>query len=210
MQEVVDGVNDVLFYHCERMEFCGSWRRGAERIGDIDVVVAGLDPGFDLLGGLRRRFKSADLVLDGQGPRVCYEVSVGTRRVKVDIWQTSHRKFGAMTLHATGPARLNFAMRRWASLNGLRLRPSGLFKGDELIASETEEECFEKLGWPWIPPEERSEFHPAIDIFLAEMNKIESDVKVVKDTYSYEHATTDGSVLEEQSGVPSVADHKPV
>ena len=46
-------------------------------------------------------------------------------------------------------------LRDRAKRQGWKLNEYGLFDGDKVLASRTEEEIYAKLGLPWIPPELR-------------------------------------------------------
>jgi DNA polymerase (family 10) len=65
--------------------------------------------------------------------------------------------YGAALQYFTGSKDHNIALRKIAIDRGYKLSEYGLFQGAKMIAAETEEEVYEKLGMPWIPPELRED-----------------------------------------------------
>jgi DNA polymerase (family 10) len=75
--------------------------------------------------------------------------------------------WGAALQYFTGSKAHNIRTREIAVRKGLKLSEYGLFhaKSGRLIVAETEEEVYEKLGLPWIPPtlrEDRGEIEAAL------------------------------------------------
>ncbi len=75
--------------------------------------------------------------------------------------------WGAALQYFTGSKAHNIRTREIAVRKGLKLSEYGLFRVDDgsLIVSETEEEVYERLGLPWIPPtlrEDRGEIDAAL------------------------------------------------
>ena len=76
-------------------------------------------------------------------------------------------RWGAALQYFTGSKAHNVRVREIAVRKDLKLSEYGLFDADdgELIVSETEEEVYERLGLPWIPPtlrEDRGEIDAAL------------------------------------------------
>jgi DNA polymerase (family X) len=129
----------------------GSWLRGADNIGDIDVMV--VNPRGDFA---QFRFPP------------CFEISHGGHRVKhgairslqggtipAQFWACTPEQRGAMQMFITGPNKLNLKQRAQAKRAGYRLSQYGLFKDGVLLPSATELEIYQQLGFEWIEPEER-------------------------------------------------------
>ena len=130
-------------------EFCGSLRRFAETIGDVDVVVAATDPEpvMDALTGMTL----VDRVL-GRGAA---KTSIVTRRgTQVDLRVVTPPQLGAALLYFTGSKGHNIKLRQRALARGLTLNEYALSEidGGRVVASETEEQVYAALGLPWIPP----------------------------------------------------------
>ncbi|MHA1288559.1 MAG: hypothetical protein ACTSPB_14235 [Candidatus Thorarchaeota archaeon] len=147
-------VSDMLEPYADFVEVCGSYRRGREDPGDLDVVVI-LKEGITLpeivadLEGNYEKYnwlgeKKTQLVIDG---------------VKVDIKVSTPTGIGAALLYFTGPSGYNIGMRSAAKRKGLKLNEYGLFDRDtnEYLGGATEEEIYDLLGRTYKPPEMRAE-----------------------------------------------------
>jgi len=134
----------------EQVTPAGSLRRGKETVGDLDLLVTGRDhkriaEHFAQYPGIAQVLaKGAD------------KVSVKLRNdLQVDIRLLERESYGAALQYFTGSKEHNVALRDRAKRHGWKLSEYGLFEGDKVIASRTEEEIYAKLGLPWIPPELR-------------------------------------------------------
>lgn len=130
-------------------EYCGSLRRFAETIGDVDVVVAATDPEpvMDALLGMS--------VVDHVLVRGAAKTSIVTRRgTQVDLRVVEPRQLGAALLYFTGSKGHNIKLRQRALARGLTLNEYALseIETGRVVASETEEQIYAALGLPWIPP----------------------------------------------------------
>jgi len=128
----------------------GSLRRGRETVGDLDLLVSGRDhPGiahhFAAFPGI------AQVLAKGED-----KVSVKLKNdMQVDVRLLERQAYGAALQYFTGSKEHNIALRDRAKRRGWKLSEYGLFEGEKVIASRTEEEIYEKLGLEWIPPELR-------------------------------------------------------
>jgi DNA polymerase (family X) len=133
----------------EHVTYCGSLRRFAETIGDIDIVVVATAPApvMEALVGM----VLVERVL-GRGDR---KTSVVTRRgIQVDVRVVEKHQLGAALLYFTGSKGHNIKLRMRALARGLTLNEYGLaeVEGGKVVASETEADIYAALGLPWIPP----------------------------------------------------------
>ncbi|MBX6384439.1 MAG: DNA polymerase/3'-5' exonuclease PolX [Microbispora sp.] len=129
----------------DRIAFAGSLRRMSETIGDIDVLAVG-DPG--LMELFARQPYVAEVVAKGER-----KTSVRTDRgLQVDLRLVPAESWGAAMIYFTGGKEHNVRIREMAVKKGWKLSEYGLFDGDRLIASETEEEIYRALGMQWVPP----------------------------------------------------------
>ena len=128
----------------------GSVRRLKETIGDVDFLVTSTDPAkvmdfFVSLPGVVKVW--------GQG------ATKSSVRLKdgfdMDIRVIPPESYGAALQYFTGSKDHNIALRKIALDHGFKLSEYGLFQGDRLIAAVSEEEVYQKLQMPWIPPELR-------------------------------------------------------
>lgn len=126
---------------------CGSIRRFSETIGDIDIVVATRDPGA-VSEAVLAYAEVADVVGSGET-----KTSFLTREgMQVDIRAVAPSQLGSALLYFTGCKAHNIALRQRAIDRGWLLNEYGLFEGDRVIASGTEDEIYQALGMQFVPP----------------------------------------------------------
>ena len=138
------------FKGVEQIEPAGSLRRGRETVGDLDILVTGRDPAG--LADHILRFPGITQVLAKGGDKVSFKLN---NDMQVDVRMLPRESYGAAMQYFTGSKEHNVALRDRAKRRGWKLSEYGLFQGDKVIASRTEEEIYEKLGLSWIPPELR-------------------------------------------------------
>jgi DNA polymerase (family 10) len=147
----------------ERIEIAGSLRRMRETIGDVDLLVASTDA-----AGVMEDFVSAGIV-EGVLANGDTKSSVLTRAgLQVDLRVVPLESWGAAMVYFTGSKAHNIRIREMAVRKGLKLNEYGLYQAEsgDLIVAETEEEVYEQLGLPWIPPtmrEDRGEVEAALE-----------------------------------------------
>ncbi len=164
LEERLRGVPGV-----ERIAHAGSLRRMCETIGDVDLLVASREPdpvmeAFTSLPEVRQvlaRGETKSSVVTEAG------VQVDLRVVPPEVW-------GAAMLYFTGSKAHNIRVREIAVRKGLKLNEYGLFRArsGRLVVASTEEEVYERLGLPWIPPtlrEDRGEIEVALEGTLPEL-----------------------------------------
>jgi DNA polymerase (family 10) len=119
-------------------------------VGDLDLLVIGHNhPGiadhFAKFPGV------AQLLAKGED-----KVSVKLQNdMQVDVRLLDRESYGAALQYFTGSKEHNVVLRERAKKRGWKLSEYGLFKGEKVLASRTEEEIYAKLDLPWIPPELR-------------------------------------------------------
>ncbi|HYB32164.1 MAG TPA: DNA polymerase/3'-5' exonuclease PolX [Steroidobacteraceae bacterium] len=135
-----------------RVEIAGSYRRGCDTVGDLDVLVCAARD-IDLGAALGHY---PDLrQLTAAGPTR----AAGTLRngLQVDFRLLRPESFGSALLYFTGSRDHNIHMRRRAQARGYKLSEYGLFRDLDRVAGADEEGLFAALGLPWIPPELRED-----------------------------------------------------
>jgi DNA polymerase (family 10) len=135
-----------------RFEVAGSYRRGRETIGDLDVLVEAQDRDKAADGIVA--YEPIEEVLARGDEKVTVALAGG---VQVDFRFIEPASFGAAMMYFTGSKAHNISLRRRAQKDGLKLSEYGLFRGDKQVAGASEEEVFKALGLPWIPPELRED-----------------------------------------------------
>lgn len=111
---LVDGVTDIAY--------CGSLRRMAEMIGDIDITVASRLPA-EVMNAVRGHAAVHEIILSGE-TKTSFLTSTG---LQVDVRVVAPDQFGAATLYFTGSKAHNIALRQRAIDQGLLLNEYGLF-----------------------------------------------------------------------------------
>ena len=132
-----------------RCEFAGSLRRSKETIGDVDILATAEDS-----GPLMAAFAALPLVAEviAQGEK---KTSIRTvKGLQVDLRVVPPESYGAALQYFTGAKAHNVRTREIAVRAGLKLSEYGLFEVEsgDLVVSATEEEVYERLGLPWVPP----------------------------------------------------------
>jgi DNA polymerase (family 10) len=132
------------------IEAAGSFRRLRETVGDLDLLVVCDDPKL-----ASQRFVSHPDVarVIAHGPTKT-SVVMG-RDSQVDIRVIPAESFGAALQYFTGSQAHAVAVRSMALRKGMKLNEYGVFREDERLAGRTEEEVYQAIGLPWIPPELR-------------------------------------------------------
>jgi DNA polymerase (family 10) len=135
-------------------EPAGSLRRMRSTVGDLDILVASTNSAavmeaFINLPGVSR-------VLGKGETKSSIEFTDG---VRAQVWVHAPEKFGTALQYATGSKDHNVQLRQIALAKGLSLSEHSLTKtnGKGEILCATEEEVYETLGLPWIPPELRED-----------------------------------------------------
>lgn len=146
----------------QQIDFAGSLRRGKETIGDIDILASTDEPA--LLADSFCSMSNVTKIL-AQGQTKCsVRIDVG---MQVDLRIVDNNAFGAAMLYFTGSKEHNVALRERAIQHGKRLNEYGLFEddGDETPPQQRgvepiaccEEDIYDALKSPWIPPELRED-----------------------------------------------------
>jgi DNA polymerase (family 10) len=134
------------------VEVAGSARRRRETVGDLDILVASVEPEKAV-----KRFVSMPPVTRvlSQGPTK--STVVLQKNLQVDLRVIPPEDYGAALQYFTGSKDHNVEVRTIAVKMGYKLSEYGLFEREtnRVVASEKEEEIYKALGMDWIPPELR-------------------------------------------------------
>ena len=153
----------------EKADYAGSLRRMAETIGDLDLLAASTDPG-PVMDAFCSHPLVERVVAHGETKSSIHT----TLGIQVDLRVITPEVWGAALQYFTGSKAHNIRIREIAVRKGLKLSEYGLFraKSGKLVVSETEEEVYERLGMPWIPPtlrEDRGEIQAALAAELPDL-----------------------------------------
>ncbi|WP_296225670.1 DNA polymerase/3'-5' exonuclease PolX [Ralstonia sp. UBA689] len=136
----------------EQLVVAGSYRRGSDTVGDLD-----------LLATARRPAQVIDQFVRYQD--VASQISAGTTRasvvlkngMQIDLRVVKPDAFGAALVYFTGSKPHNIALRKIAQAQGLKINEYGVFRGKERVAGQTEASVYRAIGLPWICPELRED-----------------------------------------------------
>jgi DNA polymerase (family 10) len=182
----------------QRSAYAGSLRRMRESVGDIDLLVASEEP-----GPVMDAFTSIRYVARVMARGDTKSSIMTTKGLQVDVRVVEPAVWGAALQYFTGSKAHNIRIREMAVRKGLKLSEYGLFraKSGKLIVAETEEEVYERLGLPWIPPplrEDRGEIEAALHDELPVLIE-EKDLK--GDLHTHTNLTDGLAPLEEMIDV---------
>ncbi len=143
-------------------EGAGSWRRGRETVGDIDILVDS-DKATAVMDHLQAWKECGDLLLRGDT-----KTSVrGPRGVQIDLRVVEQDSFGSAWQYFTGSKDHNVRLRSRARDRQLTINEYGVFRlvpgadadskpvKGAAVAGRTEQDVYRAVGLPWIPPEIR-------------------------------------------------------
>ena len=138
----------------QRMEMAGSYRRGRDTVGDLDILVISTD---------------SDRVMDwfGEFPERAETIARGSTKMSirlanglsVDLRVVPAESFGAALQYFTGSKDHNVVLRGMARQRGLRINEYGVFRVEDeeqqYLAGQEESDVYATLQLPYFPPELR-------------------------------------------------------
>jgi DNA polymerase (family 10) len=168
----VPGVKDV--------ELGGSLRRMRATVGDIDILAAAKDSSAVMEVFVKR--SDVARVLGKGETKSSVEFRQGLR---AQLWVHPPEHWGTALVYATGSKDHNVRLREYALKKGFSLSEHSLVREDgSEITCEREEQVYQALGLPWIPPElreDRGEVQAAIKDELpklVELKDIKADLQM--------------------------------
>lgn len=138
----------------KQIEYAGSLRRWQETIGDIDILISVKNPGKSH-AEVMKHFTSYKEVLNVIAQGDTKSSVILQSGINVDLRVVAEESFGAAMHYFTGSKEHNIHMRSLAIRKGMKLNEYGLYKGNKMVAGESEEEIFKTLDLPYIIPELR-------------------------------------------------------
>ena len=151
--EAYDLYNHIINTHKlhrkhNRIQLCGSARRGKKHCGDLDIVFQDNENGD---------FKAWLIETFGTKKNGKPQTTVLYNGVQVEFYEATQESWGTCTLMWTGSKWNNIKLRKAAKARDLKLSQHGLFDqdGNNLAAGKSEEQVFELLGFDYVEPQKR-------------------------------------------------------
>jgi DNA polymerase (family 10) len=180
-----------------RITPAGSYRRGKETVGDLDLLVTG--PGAtDALDVFTKYDKVTEVLARGENKA---SARVGAEGLQVDLRTLPEESFGAALQYFTGSKEHNIQLRNRALKMGYTLNEYGMFRleNEKRVAGETEEGIYETLDLAWIPPEMR-ENQGEIDLAAKrDLPKLIAPADIRGDLHMHTTETDGRATLEEMA-----------
>ncbi|MCH2115414.1 MAG: DNA polymerase/3'-5' exonuclease PolX [Pirellulales bacterium] len=180
-----------------QMEIAGSYRRGCETVGDLDLLVDGSDSAsvMDRLGSMPQ----VALVIARGDTKMSVRLNSG---MQIDLRVVPTESFGAALQYFTGSKDHNVLVRRRAKQQGLKVNEWGVFRiepdgKESYLAGRNEEEVYAAVGLPCFAPplrEARQEFEWAKTDAIPELVQL-ADIR--GDLHMHTTATDGKSSLRE-------------
>ncbi len=182
----------------EKMEFGGSFRRGKETVGDLDLLVVSAD-----VEAVMDRFAEfpgrAETIARGD-TKMSLRTDAG---FQIDLRVVPAESFGAAWQYFTGSKEHNVILRGMAKAKGLKINEYGVYKLDggqeTYIAGKTEADVYATLDLPVFPPElreARQEFDWAAK---GKLPRLIEEKDIVGDLHMHTHATDGTASIEEMA-----------
>src|SRR3954453_18613099 len=152
--QIGDGIIEALRAEpsSDRVELAGGARRLADSVKDVDIIATADDP-----KALLTAFSKLDVIEYCNSPGDNAAKARTHTGIAVDLRVVEPDQFGNLWQHFTGSKEHNMALRERAVRNGLHVSEYGLLDDASGTTHRctTEEQVYELLGLPWIPPEMR-------------------------------------------------------
>ncbi len=131
----------------------GSLRRMRETVGDLDLLVAAEDS-----SPVMEAFTNLPEVLQVIGSGKTKSSVEFNNGLRAQLWVHPPERFGTALQYASGSKDHNVRLRELAIKQGLSLSEHAFTREDQSeILCANEEQVYEVLGIPWIPPEARED-----------------------------------------------------
>jgi DNA polymerase (family 10) len=172
----------------EKLDVAGSFRRRRETVGDVDILVASSRPAA--IAAAFVTHSDVQQVLAHGGTKCSILLRSG---LQVDLRIVPRVSYGAALHYFTGSKPHNIAVRLLGVKRHLKINEYGIFRGTRQIGGRTEEEVFQAVGLPWIPPElreSRGEIEAAREgrlPVLVELADIRGDLQMHTDATDGKH-----------------------
>lgn len=182
---------------CEVIEeavVTGSYRRRKETVGDLDILALSASNQKAM-----EHFVDYEEVEEVSSRGETRSTVVFRSELQVDLRVVPKKSYGAALLYFTGSKSHNIALRNLALERGFKVNEYGVFKEDERVAGETEQEVFDFFDLSYIEPElreNRGEIDAAKNDELPDLITVE---EIKGDLQSHTKASDGHGTLEEMA-----------
>lgn len=137
-----------LKHLCKKIQIAGSIRRKEKHPKDIDIVLIPKDK-----EKIKRFLGNKGEFVEGGEKEMTFKIE----SVKVELYFTNEKEWGAMLMAFSGKRGSNIGLRIIARTKGLKLTRHGLFerRTGKIVAGRTEHEIYKALNRPYKEPWER-------------------------------------------------------
>lgn len=146
----------------EELDVAGSYRRRVETIGDLDLLAVG-----EPAGPIMEHFTDFPQTMRVELAGPTRGTIVLRSGLRVDLRIVPRASYGAALHYFTGSKAHNIKIRTLGIERGLRISEYGVFRevegggegpmSGERVGGAREDDVFEAVGLPWIPPEIRED-----------------------------------------------------
>ncbi|MDF1840520.1 MAG: DNA polymerase/3'-5' exonuclease PolX [Rubripirellula sp.] len=197
-----DGLVQLIDQHMQacdaidQKEWAGSYRRGRETVGDLDLLVVASDRSA-VMDHLESYAGRTQTIMRGDTK---ISIRVG-KAFQVDMRVVDAEQFGAALQYFTGSQAHNVHVRKTAKEQGFKINEYGVFRTDDdsRVAGATESGVYEAIGLPWFDPEireDRNEFQWAEQ---EAMPRLISEDEIQGDLHMHTNATDGTGTIREMA-----------
>ncbi len=175
-----------------RVEAAGSYRRGRETVGDLDLLVASDDA-----PAVIARFVDAPWVREVVAEGDLKATVITVWGIQADLYVVAPSLFASTWHHFTGSKEHNVALRERARQHGWKISEYGIVKEEETLTPATEEEFFQLIGLSYIPPEMREGWGEIEAAERGELPRLVETGDIRGDLHVHSRASDGANTLEE-------------
>jgi len=181
-----------------KVEVAGSLRRGAETIGDVDILCQADDGAAVIAAFTGLELAQQVLAAGSTKGSILVRLEEG-RQLQVDLRVVPAESFGAALQYFTGSKEHNVRLREIAVKKKWKLNEYGLFDAkDKQLAGRDEQSIYARLGVPFVPPELRED-RGELDIDQQRLADLLSPADIRGDLHVHTTASDGRSTAEEMA-----------
>ena len=168
-EDIIEALSQLK--EVNKINFAGSLRRKKETVGDIDILITSRKP-----EKIMKTFTSLPQMREILAEGLTKSSVITKDDIHIDLRVVEPMSYGAALQYFTGSKAHNIKLRELAVKRGLKINEYGVFgvKTNRRVAGESEEEIYQVLNLPFIPPELREDRG---EIRAAQENKLPQLIK---------------------------------